>query len=560
VDIAVEDGRFTTLVAALEAADLVGALQGEGPFTVFAPTDDAFAALPEGALDGLLADTDALSNVLLYHVVNGKVMAADVVGLDGQEVATLSGESVIVTLDGENVMINESTVIITDIEGSNGVIHVVDAVILPPADDMADAEMDQTIVDIAVEDGRFTTLVTALQAADLVEALQGEGPFTVFAPTDEAFAALPEGALDGLLADTDALSNVLLYHVVDGKVMAADVVGLDGQDVATLSGETVAVMLDGENVVINESTVIITDIEASNGVIHVVDAVILPPADDMADAEMEEMDQTIVDIAVSDENFSTLVTALDAAGLVEALQGEGPFTVFAPTNDAFDALPEGALDALLVDTEALADVLLYHVADGKAMAADVVELDGQKVETLLGQYLDIMIDGDAVMVDDAKVTVADIEASNGVIHVIDVVLLPETRTIVDIAVDDGRFTTLVAALDAAGLVEALQGEGPFTVFAPTDDAFAALPAGTLDSLLADTDALTKVLLYHVVDGKVMAAQVIELEGQEVETLSGDNVMVIIMDGTVKINDAQVIIADIEASNGVIHVIDAVLVP
>jgi uncharacterized surface protein with fasciclin (FAS1) repeats len=560
VDIAVEDGRFTTLVAALEAADLVGALQGEGPFTVFAPTDDAFAALPEGALDGLLADTDALSNVLLYHVVNGKVMAADVVGLDGQEVATLSGESVIVTLDGENVMINESTVIITDIEGSNGVIHVVDAVILPPADDMADAEMDQTIVDIAVEDGRFTTLVTALQAADLVEALQGEGPFTVFAPTDEAFAALPEGALDGLLADTDALSNVLLYHVVDGKVMAADVVGLDGQDVATLSGETVAVMLDGENVMINESTVIITDIEASNGVIHVVDAVILPPADDMADAEMEEMDQTIVDIAVSDENFSTLVTALDAAGLVEALQGEGPFTVFAPTNDAFDALPEGALDALLVDTEALADVLLYHVADGKAMAADVVELDGQKVETLLGQYLDIMIDGDAVMVDDAKVTVADIEASNGVIHVIDVVLLPETRTIVDIAVDDGRFTTLVAALDAAGLVEALQGEGPFTVFAPTDDAFAALPAGTLDSLLADTDALTKVLLYHVVDGKVMAAQVIELEGQEVETLSGDNVMVIIMDGTVKINDAQVIIADIEASNGVIHVIDAVLVP
>jgi uncharacterized surface protein with fasciclin (FAS1) repeats len=164
------------------------------------------------------------------------------------------------------------------------------------------------------------------------------------------------------------------------------------------------------------------------------------------------------------------------------------------------------------------------------------------------------------MVDNAIVTVADIEASNGVIHVIDVVLLPETRTIVDIAVEDGRFTTLVTALEAAGLVEALQAEGPFTVFAPTDDAFAALPDGTLDSLLADTDALTKVLLYHVVDGKVMAAQVVELDGQEVETLSGDNVVVMIMDGSVKINDAQVIIPDIEASNGVIHVIDAVLVP
>ncbi len=349
-----------------------------------------------------------------------------------------------------------------------------------------------TIVDIAVEDGRFTTLVTALEAAGLVEALQGEGPFTVFAPTDDAFAALPEGALEGLLADTEALSNVLLYHVASGAVKAADVVGLDGQEVASLSGENFKIMLDGSNVMINGSKVIIPDIEGSNGVIHVIDAVILPPADemaveeDMAEDKMEKMDQTIVDIALSDENFSTLVTALEAAGLVEALQGEGPFTVFAPTNEAFEALPEGALEALLADPEVLTDVLLYHVVEGKAMAADVVELDGQKVETLLGQYIDIMIDGETVMADGAQVVAADITATNGVIQVIDSVLLPETRSIVDIAVEDGRFTTLVAALEAAGLVEALQAEGPFTVFAPTDEAFAALPDGTVEGLLADT--------------------------------------------------------------------------
>ena len=420
-----------------------------------------------------------------------------------------------------------------------------------------------SIVDIAVQDGRFTTLVTALEAAGLVETLQGEGPFTVFAPTDEAFAALPEGTVEGLLADSEALSGVLLYHAVDGAVKAAEVAGLDGQEVATLSGEAIKVMLDGSAVMINEAKVIITDIEGSNGVIHVVDAVLLPPADEMAaeeDMADEEMDQTIVDIALSDENFSTLVAALEAAGLVEALQGEGPFTVFAPTNEAFEALPEGALEALVADPEALTDVLLYHVAEGKAMAADVVELDGQKVETLLGQYLDITIDGESVLVDDATVIAADVKASNGVIHVVDTVLLPETRTIVDIAVEDGRFTTLVAALEAAGLVEALQADGPFTVFAPTDDAFAALPEGTVEGLLADTEALTQVLLYHVVDGKVMAAQVVELDGQEVETLSGDNVLVMIDGEAVKINDAQVIIADVEASNGVIHVIDAVLVP
>lgn len=417
----------------------------------------------------------------------------------------------------------------------------------------------QTIVDIAVQDGRFTTLVAALEAAGLVEALQGEGHFTVFAPTDDAFAALPEGAIDALLADNEALSEVLLYHVISGGVKAADVVSLDGQEVETLSGESVKVMLDGESVMINEATVIITDIEGSNGVIHVIDAVLLPPADDMAMGE-EEMSKTIVDIAVSDENFSTLVTALELAGLDEALQGEGPFTVFAPTNDAFNALPEGALEGLVADTEALTDVLLYHVAEGEAMAADVVELDGQKVETLLGQYLDIAIEDETVLVDEAQVVVTDIKASNGVIHVIDSVLIPETRSIVDIAVEDGRFTTLVTALEAAGLVEALLGEGPFTVFAPTDDAFAALPEGTIESLLADTDALTQVLLYHVVDGKVLAAQVVELDGQQVETLSGESLSVMIDGEAVKINDAQVILADVEASNGVIHVIDSVLVP
>jgi uncharacterized surface protein with fasciclin (FAS1) repeats len=431
-----------------------------------------------------------------------------------------------------------------------------------PEEDMeeaADQEMAKTIVDIAVEDGRFTTLVTALTEAGLVDALLAEGPFTVFAPTDEAFAALPEGALEGLLADKDALTAVLLYHVVDGKVMAADVVGLDGKEVATLSGDQVLVSADDMGVMINQSNVVITDIEASNGVIHVVDAVILPPADEMAEADMaDEMmtdSKSIIDIAVDDGRFTTLVTALTEAGLVETLQGEGPFTVFAPTDEAFAALPEGTIEALLADIPALTDILLYHVVEGKVMAADVIALD--QAMTVQGQYADITYDMGKVMVDNAEVIITDIEGSNGVIHVIDSVILPESRTIADIAVEDGRFTTLVSALTEAGLVETLQGDGPFTVFAPTDDAFAALPAGALDALVADIDALTITLLDHVVDGKVMAADVVELDGQEVETLAGSTALIKIDDG-VFVGDALVIITDIEASNGVIHVIDSVL--
>ena len=139
-------------------------------------------------------------------------------------------------------------------------------------DDMAEST---TIVDIAVADGRFDTLVTAVTEAGLVDTLSGEGPFTVLAPTDDAFAALPEGLLDTVLADQDLLTSILTYHVVDGAVPAATVVTLESA--TTLQGEDIAIVVDGDTVTINGATVIITDIEASNGIIHVIDAVLLPP-------------------------------------------------------------------------------------------------------------------------------------------------------------------------------------------------------------------------------------------------------------------------------------------
>ena len=273
VDIAVADGRFTTLVAAVEAAGLVETLKSEGPFTVFAPTDDAFAKLPEGTVEKLLKpeSLESLKDILLYHVVPGKVMAADVVGLESAETAL--GKDVMVKVDMGKVYINEAEVILTDIEASNGVIHVIDSVLLPPAE-LSD------IVDTAVADGRFTTLVAAVEAAGLVETLKSEGPFTVFAPTDDAFAKLPAGTVEDLLKpeNLETLTNILLYHVVPGKVMAADVLGLDGKMVDTaLEGQQIAIMIKDGKVYLNETVeVIITDIETSNGVIHVIDAVLLP--------------------------------------------------------------------------------------------------------------------------------------------------------------------------------------------------------------------------------------------------------------------------------------------
>ena len=409
-----------------------------------------------------------------------------------------------------------------------------------------------TIVDVAIGNGSFTTLLAAVEAAGLADTLAGAGPFTVFAPTDDAFAQLQEGTVEGLLGDVDALTSVLLYHVVSGDVKAADVVTLESAE--TLQGQSVAIAVDGGNVMIDDATVVIADVEASNGTIHVIDAVLVP-----SDPEPEV--GTIVDVAVGNGSFTTLLAAVEAAGLADTLAGAGPFTVFAPTDDAFAQLQEGTVEGLLGDVDALTSVLLYHVVSGDVKAADVVTLES--AETLQGQSVAIAVDGGNVMIDDANVVIADVEASNGTIHVIDAVLIPsdpepEVGTIVDVAVENGSFTTLLAALEAAGLADTLAGAGPFTVFAPTDDAFSNLPEGTVEGLLGDVDALTSVLLYHVVSGDVKAADVVTLESAE--TLQGQSVAIAVDGGNVMIDDANVVIADVEASNGTIHVIDAVLIP
>ncbi len=593
VEIAIEDGRFTTLVAAVEAAGLAGTLSGEGEFTVFAPTDDAFAALPDGTVEALLEDPEgALKNILLYHVVEGAVPAEAVVTLDSA--TTIEGEPVAISVMDGAVKLNDSAnVIITDIMASNGIIHVIDAVILPPSMSEAAAEeamaedemMDaKSIAEIATEDGRFTTLVAAVTAAGLAETLSSEGEFTVFAPTDDAFAALPEGTVESLLEDPEgALKDILLYHVIGQVVPAETVVTLDSAD--TLEGEPVAItVVDGEVILNDSAKVIITDIAASNGIIHVIDAVILPPSMSEAAAEeaMSEDEmmgaKSIAEIATEDGRFTTLVAAVTAAGLAETLSGEGEFTVFAPTDDAFAALPEGTVDSLLEDPEgALKDILLYHVLAQAVPAADVVKYEG--AATVQGENVSIaVVDGEVVLNDSAKVILTDIAASNGIIHVIDAVILPpsmseaaaeeamaedemmDAKSIADIAVEDGRFTTLVAALDAAGLVDTLAGEGEFTVFAPVDEAFAALPEGTVETLLEDPQgALTDILLYHVVDGAVPAETVVTLESAP--TLQGSDVQITVTDEGVFLNDSvKVVITDVLASNGIIHVIDGVLIP
>merc|ERR1711865_611215 len=237
-----------------------------------------------------------------------------------------------------------------------------------------------------------------------------------------------------------------------------------------VEGQSVVAHVSAAGVMINDATVQTADIAASNGVVHIIDAVLIPTT---------PAGKTIVDLAVATPDLSTLVAALKAGGLVETLSGKGPFTVFAPTNEAFAKLPPATLAHLLMpaNVKELDAILTYHVVSGvAAFSKDLT--DGEKIKTVNGQSVVAHVSAAGVMINDATVKTADIAASNGVVHIIDAVLIPKTRlsstgkTIVDLAVATADLSTLVAALKAGGLVETLSGKGPFTVFAPTNEAFA----------------------------------------------------------------------------------------
>ena len=392
--------------------------------------------------------------MLLYHVVAAEALSTSLT--DGQMITTLQGQDVTVTINANGVFINDAQVIVADIMADNGVVHVIDAVLVPQA------PQTTTVVDIIVNSPDHTTLEAAVIAAELADDLSATGPFTVFAPTDAAFDAHPAGVLDALLVlPYIDLTNILLYHVVAGQALSTDL--SDAQVITTLLGEDLTVTINASGVFINNAQVTVADVLADNGVVHVVDAVLLVPQPIEGCTAMEAC------------NYNPDATVDN--GLCEL-----PGT---PCDDANELTLN---DVLGTDCICAGDLLGCTNAGACNFNADAGADDGS-----------CYFPGDNC--DDNNA------ASNNDVYGSDCVCagIVPTNTILDIVVNSEVHNTLEAAVLAAGLQGALSGPGPLTLFAPTDAAFAALPAGTIDALLADpTGDLTQILLYQVVGAEAFS--------------------------------------------------------
>ena len=406
-----------------------------------------------------------------------------------------------------------------------------------------------SIVDIAVGNPNFSILVAAATRAGLVDTLAA-GTFTVFAPTDAAFAA---SGITRAMVDTmpvPQLTGILTYHAVAGEVRSTALRAGPVASVAMLSlivGTTGGVTINGGNAVTGGANVVTADIIADNGVIHIIDRVLLPP--------------TVADLTRY-AGLTTLAGAVGTAGLADDLAATGPFTVFAPTNAAFAALPAVPTGA------ALTSVLLYHVVGGvavpstgvPAMASSLsVNAYGDPLTLLFSTTSGVVINGGPTVV------IADVRGTNGIVHVIDEVILP--MNVVGAATAAG-LTGLLGAVGAAAdlpggpsVAAALAAEAPYTVFAPTNAAFTAI-ASTLATL---TPAQVRdVLHFHVLDTTTFAAPVLAADlpsgTTELDTLAAGTVTLDTSATPPTVEGQDIVITDIVVTNGVVHVIDGVMIP
>lgn len=533
-----DDPEFSTLAGIIDDLGLGATLTNED-LTVFAPTNTALEAVSD--VIPTLTEDD-LTQIVQYHLTSGAILSTDLQA--SQDVEMVQGEVTLIEASGSGVLINGSSQVVkADLEATNGVIHGIDQILLP--DDYRVALQGPSLVEVAEQAGNFTTLLSLVESAGLTTTLKYKGPFTAFPPTDAAFTELGEQVdLGAITSDTELVANILMYHLLSGEVLSTNLEA--EQMVPSLTEEPLYITAD-EGVTVNgNANVTSADItDATNGVIHVVDSVLLP----------NEL-QTIPGLVTKNYNLATLLDLVAARPDVLELLGDesASYTVFAPNNQAFsDALAQNP--GLTEDQ--ISAILGYHLLAAEVLSTDLEE--EQTVETVGGENIYVTVaDGTVSINNSATVTMADMTGSNGTVHVIDGVLLPNAFTpVTGIVSKNYSLSTLLSLVaEREDILNTLSDEeSEFTIFAPTNAAFEAALEAYPD---LTEDQITEILTYHVLTSAVLSSDL--SDGQTVETFQGEDITVSVGDDGVQINSSNVTSVDLEGTNGVVHIIDSVLLP
>ena len=608
-----ENPDYSTLSGLLGDTALGETLTGEGPFTMFAPDNDAFSAMPAGQLDIISADPAKLDQFLNYLVVAEKASLTTDDLAEGA-LTTLEGSDVAITKSGDDTKVNEATIVDDNIEASNGIIQGIDKVLIPPDLDLTPAPT-QNVVELLQADPNFSAYFGLLDAAGLTSTLSQTGPFTIFAPDNDAFAAVDPTALEQVAGDPTQLRALLGYTIVPGNIPDDQ---LKSGQLATTQGASLTIAVSGSTVTVDDATIVPPQLLATNGVVHGLDAVIVPPGFELAPQPTED----IVQVVSGNPDYSTLSQLLTSSGLASLLSETGPYTFFAPNNEAFAALPADQLKNLQSDPSLARNVLAYQIVLGSYPTS---ALKSGPLTSLEGGALTISVQGDTVKVNTATIVDPNLLATNGVVQGINQLLVPAgtdinppppettvppttaaptttgapattappdtaapptaapTTTVAPTTTTEPSQQSLYEALsespeyslylqlvDAAGLKDRMSdASDAVTLFAPTNGAFGADPAtqqANIEKLLGLPAAqLQAIVAYQAADEVLTESQL--TAGQVLTTLNpGQSLTVIDDEGFLQIKGAQnvkgatIVDADRDTGTSIIQGVDKLLVP
>nr|XP_043888683.1 periostin-like isoform X2 [Solea senegalensis] len=505
-------------------------VEGSGSFTFFAPSNEAWDNLDESMKSALVSNVNIeLYNALHYHMVNKRLLTKDL--KNGLKVTSMYNDLSLLINHYSNgvVTVNCARIIYGNQVATNGVVHVIDRVI---------SAVGNTIQNVIEVDDDLSILGDVGMAAGMLDKLGEPGHYTLFAPTNSAFEKLGIDVLERLQSNEVAVKALLNFHLLDSVQCSEAIIA--GSTYETLEGTNIEIGCDGESLTVNGVKMVLKkDIVTSNGVIHLIDQVLMP---DSAKQVMEL-------VGSSQSTFGDMVSEL---GLAAAMRPEAEYTLLAPLNAAFTT------EMMSMDQRMFKLILENHILKKKVVLGQLY--NGQLLETIGGKMLRVFIYRTAVCIENSCMIRGSKEGSNGALHLMRTFLKPSEKNIFEILTSNGGFKIFLSLMEAAGLTDLLKQEGDFTMFAPSDKAFASLSSSDLELLKGDINALRTILLYHISNGIYIGGGLETGVTNLLRSLQGSNLRLIFANNTVQVNSVQVPDSDIMATNGVIHFVNQVLYP